>query len=81
MQINMIEDKSKQFTIMEYMSTFSKFFAVILRQVAFYLTVVADFLDKNEMIKTQQDQKRLENVMAQAEDSAERNRERYIKEV
>jgi len=47
----MIEDKSKQFSNMEYMSTFSKFFAVILRQVAFYLTVLADFLDENVRIK------------------------------
>jgi len=56
----MIEDKSKQFTIMEYMSTFSKFFAVILRQVAFYLTVVADFLDKNEMIKSKREHREIE---------------------
>jgi len=51
MQINMIEDISKQFSNMEYMTTVSKLFAVVLRQVAFYLTVLADLLDENEMIR------------------------------
>jgi len=56
----MIEDKSKQFSNMEYKSTVSKLFAVILRQVAFYLTVLADFLDENEMIKRKREYREIE---------------------
>jgi len=56
----MIEDKSKQLSNMEYMSTVSKLFAVVLRQVAFYLTVLADFLDENVRIKRKREYREIE---------------------
>merc|ERR1711915_157818 len=49
-----IEKISKQFLNMENISTIRKLTAFILRQAAFYLALLADILDKNDIIENRE---------------------------
>merc|ERR1712098_7733 len=80
------EKISKQFCNMENISTIRKFTAALLRQAAFYLALLADILDKNDIIENRDSRgiaiDKLENKrdyqMSENEEVIERNSERQI---